>query len=390
MSSVVRIAVRTILLIVILALIVVTVWLSMKVRNSEIADIPEQKSVAVGLSSRIMMTGEVFWGRYARDTALANEQGYSYLFSGLSAFDKDKYDAWLAQLECPITSNSLTSAEQEATLTFNCRPEFLDEAAKWFDVFSLATNHTDNMGGQAGLDETRVQLEEHGIQYYGHYENSVVDELCEIIALPVKINYIPASSSPAEFPVALCGYHNVFKLPTANELDVIKKYSKYFLTIISPHMGQEYVPAADEFKTDTFRAMIDRGADVVIGSHPHWVQNTEVYKGKLIMYSVGNFMFDQQQNNEVRRGVALDIGIEVKDSKNINRWLSADLECSPFWDNCLERAESLGLEKPTFELTYKVIPSFNTNYVTTVAPEDVKSAVLQRLNWQQTLNQLTE
>jgi len=61
-----------------LALVVATVWLSMKVRNSEIADIPEQKPVAVGLSSRIMMTGEVFWGRYARDAALANEQGYIY------------------------------------------------------------------------------------------------------------------------------------------------------------------------------------------------------------------------------------------------------------------------------------------------------------------------
>jgi len=370
-------------------LVVFTVSLSIETDSLVIPEIKEQKPVAIGMSSKILMTGEVFWGRYARDAALASEEGYGYPFSGLSTFDRDKYNAWFAQLECPITDNNLTSKEQEATLTFNCRPEFLKEASKWFDAFSLANNHTDNMGGQAGLDETRSYLVDNGIQYYGHFENSVVDDLCEVVSLPVEVSYLPISTTKEEFPVAMCGYHNVFKLPTSDQLDVIKQYSKYFLTIISPHMGEEYVASADQFKTDTYRGMIDRGADLVVASHPHWVQNTEVYKDKLIMYSVGNFMFDQQQDAEVRRSAALDIEISVSDRNKLARWLSVDLACAEFKDDCLERAKLLKLEKPNFTLSYKIIPSLNTNYVTSLAPPDTYQSILVRLNWEQTAKQLS-
>lgn len=382
--------VKLVLGVLLITLVVFTVSLSIQTRKYDANLVVERAPVAVGMSSRILIVGEVFWGRYARDASLESEEGYEYIFSGLNTFDKDKYDAWFAQLECPITDNNLSSEEQEATLTFNCRPEFLDEASKWFDVFSLANNHTDNMGGQVGLDETRSYLEDYSIQHYGHYSNSVITDLCEVVNIPINIRHIPTATTQTTFPVAMCGFHNVFELPTVEQLDEIKKYSKYFLTIITPQMGQEYVPSADQFKTTTFRGMIDKGADMVIASHPHWVQNTEVYNHKLIMYSVGNFMFDQQQDSEVRRAVALDLGIEIDNSQELNEWLSADLDCKAFKDDCLKQAQDLKLQKPQFKLSYDVIPSLNTNYVTAVAPEEVKQAVLERLNWAQTASLLAK
>lgn len=338
--------------------------------------------------SRIFLAGEVFWGRYMRDAAAKSELGYGFPFSGLASFEREKYDAWFGHMECPITNNSLTSKQQEATLTFNCRPEFLEEAAKWFDVMSLANNHTDNMGGQVGLDETRKNLGEHGLQYYGNYDNRVLDELCEVVDLPVRINYLLGEGDVEQFPIAMCGFHVVFTLPTPEQLDVIKDYSRYFLTIVTPHMGQEYVSLADQLKVDTYRAMIDRGADLVVASHPHWVQNTEVYKDKLIMYSVGNFMFDQQFDKEVRRGAALDLQIEITDANLLKSWLNVGFECGEFKDQCLELAQKLDLEKPEFILDYGVVSSLNTGYVTSLAPADVRRAVTARLNWEQTMKLL--
>jgi len=60
------------------------------------------------------------------------------------------------------------------------------------------------------------------------------------------------------------------------------------------------------------RVAIDAGADLVLGSHPHWVQQVEVYKGKLIVYSMGNFVFDQMWSQETRQGVIVKFTFQGK------------------------------------------------------------------------------
>jgi poly-gamma-glutamate synthesis protein (capsule biosynthesis protein) len=55
------------------------------------------------------------------------------------------------------------------------------------------------------------------------------------------------------------------------------------------------------------RAAIDMGAAIVIGSHPHWVQATEIYKGKQIIYSLGNFVFDQEWSIETKQGAIVEL-----------------------------------------------------------------------------------
>lgn len=79
------------------------------------------------------------------------------------------------------------------------------------------------------------------------------------------------------------------------------------VVIVFPHWGQEYVsrPNADQRRVG--RALIDAGADMVIGTHPHWVQGAEVYKGRLIAYSLGNFVFDQTWSIETQEGAVLQL-----------------------------------------------------------------------------------
>lgn len=342
----------------------------------------------VAIRARWLLAGEVFWGRQMERIALGQKEPYKYLFTGLSTLNRDDYDAWLAHMECPITSADISFEQQATALIFNCRPQYLEEFSRWFDAVSLANNHMDNVGGEQGLIETRNNLEKSGVQYYGHFDNSITDDICEVVSLPVRLEYNDGSYQHTAWPVALCGYHNVFKLPTASELAQITKYSKYFFVIASPQQGAEYQPAADEIKAQVYRSMIDSGADMVIASHPHWVQNSEVYKGKLIMYSTGNFMFDQEWSEEVKRGVALDLELEISHDDNLELWLRMD--CRKFKDNCLKSATGQNLTKPNFTFTYRLVSVLHENGQTKKAPESIHQLNLSRTNWQKTLVELNQ
>lgn len=69
------------------------------------------------------------------------------------------------------------------------------------------------------------------------------------------------------------------------------------------HWGSEYVGVPDGRQRSLAYAAIDAGADLVLGAHPHWVQTVEWYEGKPIVYSLGNFVFDQMWSRTTRQGV---------------------------------------------------------------------------------------
>jgi poly-gamma-glutamate synthesis protein (capsule biosynthesis protein) len=201
---------------------------------------------------------------------------------------------------------------------------------------------------------------------------------------------VGGKSDKTLIPLAMCGYNNVFSLPSKANLDVISTYSKYFPTIIMPHQGQEYVNKPDSYKIATYRNMIDNGADLVVGAHPHAVQSTEVYKGKLIAYSLGNFIFDQQGGKTVTHHAALDVTMDFKDpgSENVIKWLELGKNCQKYKDGCLSKAQDLKLSKPEFNLKYDIIASENEKRVTYKANDKIQEEVLKLTNWAKTLKEL--
>lgn len=66
------------------------------------------------------------------------------------------------------------------------------------------------------------------------------------------------------------------------------------------HGGKERIHTPEEWKINATRKLIDNGADLVIGSHPHVLQPREIYKGKEIIYSLGNFCYGGNRNPENR------------------------------------------------------------------------------------------
>ena len=79
------------------------------------------------------------------------------------------------------------------------------------------------------------------------------------------------------------------------------------VVVVFPHWGVEYTFGPSAYQSRFAHLMIDAGADMVIGNHPHWVQSVEIYKGRPIWYALGNFTFDQSWSESTLEGVSLEI-----------------------------------------------------------------------------------
>jgi gamma-polyglutamate biosynthesis protein CapA len=84
------------------------------------------------------------------------------------------------------------------------------------------------------------------------------------------------------------------------------------LVIVYAHWGNEYQSNSNLAIQTIAHKLIDAGADVIIGSHPHVVQESEIYNGKVIYYSLGNFIFDQYFMPETQQGLLVKMVIDMK------------------------------------------------------------------------------
>jgi poly-gamma-glutamate synthesis protein (capsule biosynthesis protein) len=97
----------------------------------------------------------------------------------------------------------------------------------------------------------------------------------------------------------------------AEALESAKKASRY--VVVQVHSGIEYQRRASTGQQAMYRWLIDNGATIVVGHHPHVVQEIEIYKGKPIIYSLGNFVFDQYFSKDTQEG--LSVGVVFKEGR---------------------------------------------------------------------------
>ena len=342
------------------------------------------------ITSSMLFVGEVFWGRGIEYFANRSPLKYAFPFSGLTTDVRSKYDNWIGDLECPVTTTDIPYQTQVDHLQFNCRPEYLSEAKKWFNAFTLANNHSFDNRGATGEAETRANLENAGIQYFGTYDITDTSNSCEVIAMNAK-STAGTITKNIKIPVAMCGYMLVVDtVPTDAELSAIKKYSEVMPVIVMPHMGVEYRPIAEDVKVETYHRMIDAGADVVLATHPHVIQNSENYKGRLIQYSAGNFMFDQQsigRNNTLSLGIALNI--EINDQAAIKTYEEIGPQCAAFKDTCLTQIQAKIAMRPKINVSYGYECFYEPNYFPKPADTATCNEILQQSTWQSATKNLS-
>lgn len=159
------------------------------------------------------------------------------------------------------------------------------------DIVSLANNHATNYGIE-GLNESIESLSTNNIEVVG------LGKPVKIIKNDQIFTYL-SFNDIGPYP----GIANVD--PTTLKTEISKHHVETEVLILTFHWGHEYKSEPSARQIDLAHQAIEAGADLVIGAHPHWVQSKEIYQGKPIYYSLGNFVFDQEWSMETKKGLAL-------------------------------------------------------------------------------------
>jgi poly-gamma-glutamate synthesis protein (capsule biosynthesis protein) len=254
----------------------------------------------------VIAGGDIMLARGAGATVAAN--GTDYPFSEIKR-ELDRHEIACANLECPISARGAKFSPFKG-IYFRADPGVLRGiAGSGIDFLSLANNHSLDWGPYA-LSDTMNALRKAGIRYAG--AGTTVDEAFE-----------PAVFTAGGASVAFIALNDVYPFTCSESGKTAMTFSfrdnalggrirelkaRHDVLIASVHAGVEYGRKQEEAKERAFRQLVDFGVDVVFGHHPHVVQGIEIYKGCVIAYSLGNFIFDQSWSAETSEGLLLEVG----------------------------------------------------------------------------------
>ncbi len=176
-----------------------------------------------------------------------------------------------------------------------------------FDILSFANNHVGDYSNAAFLD-TIGRLKEENILFTGAGADYAEATKATIIERDgIRIGYIAMSDVGPEFMKATDTKPGIL-LANDKNLDTIIKNAKASVDVlvVSIHWGDEYKPHNKRQETLAKR-MIDNGADIIAGHHPHVPQDVEAYKEGVIIYSLGNFVFDQAFSHDTMGGLYSEV-----------------------------------------------------------------------------------
>jgi len=191
-------------------------------------------------------------------------------------------DITLINLESPLIKNCPVVNEG---MVFCGSQRFIDGLLLAdIDVVNLANNHTLNYGID-GIKQTINLLKNNNILISGYPLNNLTMKQCSNVT------------------IGFLGWNFLEEFDEKKVLETIKDAKKQVdLLIVSAHWGAEYQPYPAEWQRKLAYIMIDAGADLIAGNHPHWTQPLEIYKDKIIIYAHGNFIFDQEWSLETKTG----------------------------------------------------------------------------------------
>lgn len=249
--------------------------------------------------------------------ALMEKKGdYNLPFINVADFLKSA-DLTFANLENPISSRGENVGSK---YSFRADPKTI-EGLKYagFDIVSIANNHMWDYGREAFLD-TMIHLTEAGIDFIGGGHNSA--EAHSPVIKDVKGTKV-AFLAYTEFLQSVIAGKNSAGITNFNieqiKKDITAANQAGDLVVVSFHWGDEYQTKHNLKQEQFAKAAIDAGADLIIGHHPHVVQEVEQYKDGWIAYSLGNFVFDQNFSKETMRGLALRIDIRNSKIKSVEK-----------------------------------------------------------------------
>lgn len=261
-------------------------------------EVPKEKS-----TTTLMFMGDVMLDRGVE--GMIKKHGKSYGFPFLEIKDHlKKADFLFGNLESIVSDEGY---QIRKTYPFRAEPQAaqgLSDAG--FDVVSCANNHALDYGREA-LADSIVRLDRNGVQCVGAgLEEKAYAPVLEAeqdleIAYLAYTYLVPKEVEATEERVGVAW------LNEENLKQGIKRAKQADLIVVSFHFGEEYQKQPTSGQKHFSRLAIDSGADLVVGHHPHVVQEVKQYKQGWIAYSLGNFVFDQDFSEETMEGLVLEV-----------------------------------------------------------------------------------
>jgi poly-gamma-glutamate synthesis protein (capsule biosynthesis protein) len=259
----------------------------------------------------ILLVGDIMLDRGVED--LIKQNSIYYPSQKIGHFLRG-VDIVFGNLEGPIVKNPPELSDNSLKFAFN--PEVI-KGISWcnFNLFSLANNHILDMGKE-GLEETKEWLKKYGINFVGDLLSGSSDNL---------------NSAFLRDNITFLAFNQIFPFIVKEEeiiktIKTVKSSNPDNFLIISLHWGEEYKLINSSAQQSLAHKIIETGADLIIGHHPHVVQNIEKYQGKLIFYSLGNFIFDQYFSPDTQQGLA--VGLEIYPDRLICRLFPLQINLS--------------------------------------------------------------
>lgn len=284
---------------------------------------PETEQVKIGF------VGDIMLDRGVKRSVEENMDGdYSQLFKNMASL-KDN-DIQFANLSGPASDKG----EDNMNLySFRMPPETLPILkSSGFDVLSIANNHIGDWG-KVAFEDTLIRLRENEIGYTGGGVNSTEAEMPFIIEKNgLKVGFLGFSDVGPNSMKVGTNTSGILLADNPRVPEIIRTASgKVDILAVSFNFGEQYETKHSDRQEYLAHLAIDSGAKIVVGTHPHVIQDSELYHGGFIAYSLGNFIFDQSFSTDTMKGMMLEItagknGIESVTQKtfSINKLFQPD------------------------------------------------------------------
>lgn len=240
----------------------------------------------------LVAVGDIMLGRNV-NVKMQKYQNFAYPFEKTANF-LSSADITFGNLESPFFNNCPIVGS--GTMKF-CADYKAIEGLKFagFDILSLENNHIGNYGKE-GLRQTTELLTNNGILFS-------TNEITSYQANETTFGFLSFNFTFGESPQKALQSIEAAK----NKVDIL---------IVSAHWGNEYQKEPSKSQKDLAYKIIDSGARIILGHHPHVIQPIEAHKDGLIFYSLGNFVFDQMWSEETKEGLVAKIIFEGKNIKD--------------------------------------------------------------------------
>ena len=199
-------------------------------------------------------------------------------------------DLAMVNLEGPISAEPIPVDIRSNNLIFNFPPKTPD-VLTWLRInaVSLANNHSGNAGA-SGLATTRRLLSAKNISAIGKQAGLDETSVARFKGQGMELSVVTINTLETKTDLA----------PT-----IQAEKARGNAVLVFPHWGNEYAPKHSASQANLAHAWIDAGADIIVGSHPHVIEDAELYHSKPVIYSLGNLLFDQWFSKETQRGLLI-------------------------------------------------------------------------------------